>query len=192
MRTDTLRLFNTALVKQIVSMSDEELWNFLLENEERLKLLTDFENKSKPRLTTGAIYAYPHGIERLRKHFLRRIEEYREGLVFTLVNDFCFSDEMVYLGYYARGGYLDNADSCDVKTSDEIMPPVDEDSEEGCYKEYFHLLEPHQLENIIRTMKKNLAKLTFNTREDIAKIKAMKKICLENEDYKAAYIYNLF
>ena len=190
MRTDTLRLFNAALVKQIVSMNDEELWNFLLENEERLKFLTDFQNKSKPRLTTGAIFAYPHGIEHFRKHFLSEIEEYREGVIFTLVNDFCFNDERVSLGYYAQGGYLDNADSCDVKNSDEIMPPVDKNSEAAWDKKYFHLLEPHHLENIIQAMEKKFAKLTDNTREDIEKIKAMKQFCLENEGYKAAYIYS--
>lgn len=192
MKNDYLHLFNTALVKKIVSMNDDELWDFLLENEERIRYLTDFSNKTKPHVATGLLYAYPHGIEHFRKHFLRHIEDYREGVIFTVVVDFCFKDEFVKLGYHARGGFLDNVDSCDVQTSDEIMPPVDEDTDAGWEKKYFHLLEPQHIENIIQAMEKNFAKLTVNTREDIEKIKAMKQFCLENEDYKGAYIYNRF
>lgn len=191
MRNDYLRLFNTALVEPIVSMNDEELWNFLLENQERIKFLSsrDFVDNISP--STGFFYAYPHGVEHFRKRFLKQIEEYREGAIFTLVIDFCFKDEKVWLEYWAQGGYLDNADSCDVKTSDDVMPPVDKESEDAYYGKYFHLLEPQHLENIIQAMEKNFAKLTVNTREDIDKIKAMKQFCLENEGYKAAYIYNL-
>lgn len=192
MQNDYLRLFNSALVEPIVAMTDEELWNFYLENEERIKYLTDFSDRISTHPATSALYAFPHGIEHFRKHFLKYIEDYREGVIFTTVIDFCFKDERVSLGYYARGGFLDNADSCGVKTSDEIMPPLDEESEEAYHKKYFHLLEPQHLENIIQALETNFAKLEKNTREDIEKIKAMKQFCLENQDYKAAYIYRRF
>ncbi|CAN5571703.1 hypothetical protein BH10ACI1_BH10ACI1_11250 [soil metagenome] len=191
MRSDHLRLFNTALVGLLISMNDDELWNFLLENEERIKFLSDFNNNSRTRPKTSALYSYFYGIESLRERYLDEIEEYREGVIFTLIMDFCFKDEKVSMGYHAQGGYYDNADSGDVKTSDDIMPPVDEESDAGYEAEYFHLLEPHHLENIIQAMEKNFDKLTVNTREDIDKIKAMKEFCRANEGYNAAYVYNL-
>jgi hypothetical protein len=186
MENDRLRLFNVKLIDTIRSLNDDELWNFLLEREDRIKQL-QYPGGSP---ATGFFYAYPHGMEHFRKHFLMHIGGYREGVVFSLVVDFCFEGEPVKMDYWARCGFLDSADSCDVKTSDEIMPPVDEDSEEAYHSEYFHLLEPRHIENIIRAMEKNFDKLTINTREDIDKLKEMKQKCLSDEAYKAAYIYN--
>ena len=191
MVNDKLKVLNTKLIEPIASMNDDELWNFLLENEERIKYLTEQDFNSHISPESGFLYGYPHGIERLRKLFLRYIEEYREGVVFTMVLDFCLSDEAVYLDYRASGGYLDNADSCDVKTSDDIMPPVDEDSDVGHKKKYFHLLEPVHVENIIRAMEKDYDKMESNSHEDIEKIKIMKEICLENEGYRVIYIYDI-
>lgn len=191
MDNDKLKLFYTKLVPKIVAMNDEELWNFLLANEERIKVMTDFSDMSRVSITSGYLYAYPHGIDWFKKHFLKHIEDYREGVIFTTVMDFCFKEESVYLDYYARSGYLDNENSCNVRTSDTIMPPVEEDSEEGSYKEYFHLLEPAHVENIIEAMEKNFDKLEKNTREDIAKIKKMKKFCQTNEGWNVAYIYDI-
>jgi hypothetical protein len=188
---DRLTLFDTALVPRITAMDDDQLWKFLLENEERIKFLTSQDLSSSISPVSGFFYAYPHGIDWFKKHFLQHLEDYREGVIFTIVMDFCFKDENAYLDYYARCGYLDNEDSCGVKTSDEIMPPVDEDSEEGYHKKYFHLLEPSHVENIIQAMEKNFGKLEKNTREDIDKIKRMKKFCLENEGYRVAYIYDI-
>lgn len=189
MEHDTLRLFNTTLVKQIVSLNDDELWDFLLANQDLIKEYDFKDNYPK----TGVLYAFPHGLEHFRKHFLSEIEEYREGVIFTLVVDFCFKGKEVRLDYWARCGYLDNEDSCAVKTSDEIMPPVDEDSEQAHWaKEFFHLLEPSHVENIIAAMEKNFDKISEdNTLEDIAEIKAMKEFCLNNDGYKVAYIYDI-
>ena len=191
MRYDHLQLFNTALVDTIVSRSDDELWSFYLENEERIKMLTDINNDKRPAYPkTSILYGYPHGLENFRKLFLDEIEDYRQDIIFTTVIDFCFKDEKVWLEYYAQGGFLDNGSSCDVKTSDEIMPKVWEESEAAAYAQYFHLLEPHHLTNIIQAMEKNFDKLEKNTREDIDKIKEMRKFCLKNKGYNAAYIFS--
>jgi hypothetical protein len=191
MENDCLRLFNLNLVQPIVRMNDDELWNFLLENEKQIKILTDRENGFSKYPVGGFLYAYPHGIDWFKKHFLSHIEDYREGVIFSTVMDFCFKGEEIYLDYAAKCAFLDSADSCDVITSDEIMPPVDEDSEEGYHKKYFHLLDAHHVENIVATMEKNFAKLEKNTREDIDKIKRMKEFCLENEGWNVVYIYDL-
>lgn len=189
MGNDSLRLFNTKFVEPLVSMSDDELWNFLLGSEEKLK---QYFGETGKHPKTGALYAYQHGIEHFRKHFLSEIEEYREGVIFTLVVDFCFEGEPVRLDYWARCGYLDSADSCGVKTSDDVMPPVDPDSEEANWaQEYFHLLEFYHVQHIIDAMEKNFDKLTDNTREDIDRIREMKNFCLANRGYHVAYIYNI-
>lgn len=187
MENDNLRLFNTKLVKTITSMDDDEMWNFILEREEQIKQM----QYPHGHPACGFFYAYPHGMEHFRKQFLKHIDDYREGVVFSMVIDFCFEGEKIKMDYWARCGFLDSADSCDVKTCDEIMPPIDEDSEEAYHNEYFHLLEPHHVENIIQAMEKNFDNLTVNTREDIDKLKEIKRRCLENKDYKAAYIYDI-
>ncbi len=191
MENDRLKLFNTELVKTIVVMNSDELWDFLLENEARIKYLTQNNVAPKLQVASGFLYAYPHGMDWFKKHFLNHIENYREGVIYTLVLDFCFNDEAIRLDYWARCGYLDNADSCDVITSDEIMPPVDEDSEEACYRKFFHLLELHHVENIIQAMENNFDKLTDNTQEDINKIKEMKEFCVKNDDFKVIYSYDI-
>lgn len=187
METDNLCLFNTKLVKTIASMNDDELWDFALDKTEQIS--RNREAGKSP--ATVFFFALPVGMEHFRKFFLECIDDYREGVVFTLVMDFCFEGEKIKLDYWARCGFLDNGDSCDVQTSDEILPPVDEDSDDAYHGEYFHLLEPHHVENIIQSMEKNVDKLTINTREDIDKLKEMKKYCLENEEYKVAYIYDI-
>ena len=191
MENDHLRLFNQRLVEPIKRMNDDELWNFLLENEERIKIFTDSKAEKRPHPASGFLYAYPHGIDWFKKNFLGHVEDYREGVVYTTVIDFCFRDEQVYLDYWARCGFLDDASSSDVKTSDEIMPPIDKDSEEGYYAEYFHLLKPHHVELIVESMEKNFDRLEKNTREDIDQIKWMKQFCLENEGWNVAYIYDI-
>jgi hypothetical protein len=95
------------------------------------------------------------------------------------------------LGYRAICGFLDSPNSCDVKISDDFMPPVDEESDMSYHKKYFHLLEPAHLENIIQSLETNFEKLETNTREDIDKIKEWKKFCLESEDFRGAYIYDI-
>ncbi|HEX9961864.1 MAG TPA: hypothetical protein VGB00_13075 [Pyrinomonadaceae bacterium] len=185
MENDSLRLFNTKLVETIASMSDDELWNFVLDNVERAKQYRE----DGVYLASGFYYGLPGGMEHFRKCFLRAFNDYREGVVFSLVMDFCFEGKKLNLDYWARCGFLDSADSCDVKTCDEVLPPVDEDSEAAYHKEYFHLLEPHHVENIIQAMERNFAKLTINTQEDIDKLKKMKQRCLTDEDYKVVYIY---
>lgn len=184
MENDQLQLFNRGLFERLPGMNDEELWEFVQSKAELAK------ERGMMKIATAVFHAYYYSAKRFRKFFLEEIEEYREGVIFTLILDFCFEGEKIDLDYWARCGHLDSADSCDVLISDEIMPPIDEESDQAYYKEYFHLLEPHHVENIIQSMENNFEKLTVNKRKDIAKIKRMKKFCLKNEGYKVAYIYD--
>lgn len=186
MENDRLKLFNQGLLERLPEMNDDQLWEFVQSKAEFAK------QAGMRKIATAVFHAYYHSAKRFREFFLEEIEEYREGVIFTLALDFCLEGEEISLDFWARCGYLDNADSCDVITSDRLMPPIDEDSDQAYYKKYFHLLEPHHVENIIRSMENNFEKLTVNTREDIAKIKQMKQCCLDNENYKVAYIYDVY
>ena len=185
METDKLRLFNKGLVEPLTRMNDDELWEFVQSKAEFA------QQQGMMKIATAVFHAYYISKERFREFFLEEIEDYREGVVFTLIIDFCFEGEEINLDYWARCGHLDSADSCDVITSDLVLPPIDEDSDLIYDSKYFHLLEPHHVENIIQAMENNFDKLTVNTRKDIAKIKKMKKFCLKNENYKVAYIYDM-
>jgi hypothetical protein len=191
MEYDRLNLFDRQTAEMIMTLDDAGLWDFLIGKEERIRHFTIDDPEMKLHPASGFLYAYPHGVDWLKQHFMRNLEEYREGVVYTLILDFCIDDEPVRLDYLARSGFLDNAESCDVRTSEEIMPPVDEDSEPGQYLVCFHLLEENHVENLIRTMETNAAKLTENTFEDIEKIRRMKYYCLKNPGFNVIYSYDI-
>jgi hypothetical protein len=188
MENDKLRLIDTKLLKEISAMTDDELWDFALKN---LDLAKNFDSPDKKHPKTMFFYAYKFGMEHFRKIFLGSLDEYdREGTIYTLVLDFCFPGETVKLDYYGRGGFLDHSDSCGVLHSDEIMPPLDEDSDDGYHKKFFYLLEPHHIGHIIQAMKQNFDKLDEEAAANIPKIENMQDVCLKNKDYKAVLIYD--
>lgn len=193
MRTDSLDIYNEALKNRLMVMEDDEIWKFLLENETFIKKETDFHKPDrikKIHIRFSPLYAYPYGIEHFRKQVFSNLEDDREGCVYTLILDFCFAHEKVSLGYYARGGFYDNAASCDVKSDEEVMPPCDDDTEWVYEKENFQVLEAHHLEAIINAMEKDFDVMTDNTREDIDKIKEMHRKLVNDKNWKAAYLFS--
>ena len=191
MEKDRLKIFNCKLAADLQKMDDDELWVFIQSNEEKVK---EFVENNR-RLQTGVFYAYPGGPAHYRKHFLNEIEYCREGVIYTLILDFCQGDEEIEVGYWARTGFLDSPDSCAVKTSEEIMPILPETDEEVellFSTKYFHLLENNHVLSIIRSMKKNSDKLTLNTLEDITKIEAMRKFCKKSGGHKIIYLYDIY
>jgi len=193
MRDDYLDIYDETLRSKLMTLSDDEIWEFLLEKEPLIKQMTDHENldrQYKFYIRFSPLYAYPHGIEHFRKHVFSNLEEDRDGSVYTLILDFCFAHEKVRLGYYARGGFYDNPKSCNVKTLQDVMPPCKGNTELVYEKENFQVLEAHHLEAIINAMEKDFDVMTDNTREDIEKIKEMHRKLVNNKDWKAAYIFS--
>lgn len=184
-RYDFLRLFNVGLIGKITAMNDDELWNFLVENQDRISKLLEGSG-----LASGFLYAYPHGIDWLHKHFTDHVKNYREGVTFALTWDFCFEGENTSITSEGISGLLDHPDSCDVQTSEEILPPIDEDSEYAWRKDFFHLLKPYQAQHIVNGLEENVEELEPNIRENIDKIKSMINHCQENPEYRIAYIFN--
>ena len=191
MEYDRLNLFDRQTAEKITALDDDGLWEFLIGNEDRIKRFTVEDPEMKLNPASGFLYAYPHGVDWLKQHFMRHLEEYRDGVVYTLIIDFCIGDEPVSLDYLARSGFLDNAESCDIRTSEEIMPPVDEDSEPGQYRVCFHLLEENHVDKIIRAMETDPAKLPENALEDVEKIRQMKEFCLNNPGFNVIYSYDI-
>lgn len=193
MRDDYLDTYNETLRSKLMAMSDDEIWEFLLENEPIIKDRIDNLRNHTQKYNSIRYYpllAYPHGLEHFRKHVFSNLEEDRDGSVYTLILDFCFAYEKVRLGYYARGGFYDNPASCMVKPADDVMPPCDGDTELVYEKENFQVLEAHHLEAIINAMEKDFDVMTDNTREDIEKIKEMHRKLVNDKDWKAAYIFS--
>lgn len=194
MRDDYLDIYDETLRAKLMTMSNDEIWKFLLEKESFIKdVVDDFRNqtrKFKHSIRYYPILAYPHGIDNFRKHVFSNLEEDRDGSVYTLILDFCFAHEKVRLGYYARGGFYDNAASCNVKFADDVMPPCDDDTELVYQKENFQVLEAHHLEAIINAMEKDFDVITDNTREDIEKIKEMHRKLVNDKNWKAAYLFS--
>ena len=189
---DRLKIFNRELAADLKKMDDEEIWSFIQSREQMIKEGLE----SKRRFKSGVFYAYNGGQEWFREHFLDRMEECREGVIYTLILDCCLGDEEIELGYWAISGFLDAPDSCAVKTSDEIMPelpdPDDEDYDLLFTRKYFHLLENKDARNIIRSMRENADKLTLNTAEDTGKIERMHEFCEKNPGYQLAYFYDVY
>lgn len=189
MEKDRLTTFNVKLAADLQKINDDELWNFLQTNEERVKSF--FETGDFPQ--TGIFFAYKPGPEHYREHFLSEIERCREGVIYTLILDFCVGDEKISVEYWARSGFMDSPDSCAVKTSEEIMPDLDDvDEDEVLFStKHFHLLEDKHTLSIINSMKKNFYKLSEDTFKDISKIQAMRELCLKDENYQIIYIYDI-
>jgi hypothetical protein len=182
---DKLQLLNTRLLKEIVLMSDEDLWLFVLKNMERAEELR--------RTHEGSTYLYLclyNSFPYFRKRFFGELEYdfSRNELDYAFILDFCFEGERLKLDYYGIGGFYDYGDSCDVINSIEIMPPLEDDSDFH-YQISFYLLGANHLEHIVEAMEKNVDKLTDDAPANLETIKAMHKKCLEDEGYNAAYIY---
>lgn len=193
MRDDYLDIYDETLRSKLITLSDDEIWEFLLEKEPLIKTITDRDNPDplyKYSIRYYPLYAYPHGIEHFRKHVFKALEEDRDGSIYTLILDFCFAHEKVKLGYYARGGFYDNPASCNVKTLQDVMPPCKGNTELVYEKENFQVLEAHHLEAIINAMEKDFDIITDNTREDIEKIKEMHRKLTVDPDWKAAYCFS--
>jgi hypothetical protein len=183
MRDDFLQLFDLELAKSILDLSEDEMWEFLLGRLEQIK-----EMKSHQ---TGIFYALPYGIEHFRKMFLEEFEYEPDGLQMTLVNDFCFIGEPINLGFYAISGFLDHGSSCDLVRYDSFMPEAEEETEAFYYQRYFYLAEPEHVQNIIKSLQKNVKNLSINKVEDIQKLKEIKRICSKQEHFKAAIVYDM-
>lgn len=187
---DKLQLLNTRLLKEIPLMSDEDLWLFVLKNMDRCRELgRNFRGSGD----SGSTYLYiclDYSFPFFRKRFFGELEYQcsREELDYAFILDFCFEGERLKLDYYGTGGFYDYGDSCDVVKSIDLMPPIEEDSNFS-YQKSFYLLGANHLEHIIEAMETNADKLTDEASENLEKIKAMHKKCLEDEGYNAAYIY---
>lgn len=184
--SDKIQLLNTKLLKELQSMSDEDLWLFVLKNMDKCR---EFQRSYK-----GTTYLYlclEYSFPYFRKRFFGALEDeysYNE-LVYSFILDFCFEGERLDLDYYGTGGFYDYGDSCDVTNSTEIMPPLEEESD--YYRQLsFYLLGANHLGHIVEAMEKNADKLTDDAPENLEKIKMMHKKCLEDDGYNAAYIYN--
>jgi hypothetical protein len=183
--TDKLQLLNTRLAREIIAMSDDELWQFLLSRMDEIE--------EKRLAHTGSTYLYYcliTGVDYMKQRYYEDVEYDfgRNELNYSFILDFCFEGERLKLGYYATGGFYDNGASCDARKSAEIMPPLEEDSDFH-HEIKFYILEANHLAHIIEAMEKHVEKLTVNTPEDIETIKQMRAKCLADDAYKAGYIY---
>jgi hypothetical protein len=183
MRNDFIQVFDLELAKSILDLSEDEMWEFLLGRVDQIKEMEHHQ--------TGIFYALPYGIEHFRKMFLEEFEYEPDGLQMTLVNDFCFIGEPIDLGFFAISGFLDHANSCDVVKYGSFMPEADEETEAYYYQRYFYLLEPEHVQNIIKSLQKNVKNLSVNKVEDIQKLKEIKQICTKQKHLKAAIVYDM-
>lgn len=183
---DKLCLFNLGLMNRISVMNAGELWDFLLSDMKRLDEL-------KPPNTRAAslyLYGYCHSFENFKRCFDEEVRDYFEGVIFGTCMDFCFEGKKITLDKIVADAFLDHSDSCDVRISDDFMPPVDDDSEIAYHKEYFHLLEPQHAGHIINRLQANIENLETNSPDDIEELIKMKEFCENEPDYKIAFIFD--
>jgi hypothetical protein len=182
---DKIQLLNTRLAGEIIAMSNEELWQFLLSRMDKIE-----EIQLTHKGSTYLYYCLNKGVEYMKQRYFEDVEYDfgRNELNYSFILDFCFEGDRLKLDYYAIGGFYDNGASCDVRKSAEIMPQIEEDSD-FYHQIKFYVLEANHLTHIIEALEKHVEKLTVNTPEDIEKIKRMRAKCLADDAYKAGYIY---
>lgn len=170
------------------AMSNEELWEFLISNGERIEQIV----AEKTYHVTFILHSYKEGLQEFQRVFGIFTDEYsREETLYTLILDFCLEGEKIELDYYAVSGFLDDATSCDALKAEDIMPDPDEEEEEFYWREYFYILEPPQIESMIRSMEQHFDKLDENAQANIGKIKKVKEKCLADDGYKAVFLYDM-
>lgn len=184
---DCLVVFNFKRAREMMSMTDDQLWAFI--NKNRHIVRRYFKREHYPK--TAALYGYAHGEKRFREFFFQELEEYREYVVSMLIHDFCLSRQKITLGYWGKSGYLDDPASCNSPTSSAFMPKYD--NEDNWHREdlFFHLLEISQVDNIIASMKANINNLQINTPIDISRIKKIRNFCLKHKEFKIIYVYDV-
>jgi len=185
---DKLCLFNFGLMKKISVMNADKIWDFVVANQERMKELYSSKDFCPASIY---VYGYYHSFEHCKRCFDDDVEEYFEGVVFSTCLDFCFEGKRIVLNEKGAKAFLDRGDSCDAPVSDDFFPPIDEESDRFYHKEYFHLLEPFQVQSIIQALEENVEDPENNSPEDIESIKKMKERCESDFECKVAYIFDI-
>lgn len=185
---DQLCLFNFGLMKRISAMNAGEIWNFLLANQARME---ELKPAGRDFPASVYIFGYAHSFENFKRCFDDEVENDFEGLVFSTCIDFCFEGKRIVINQKGAKAFLDRGDSCDAPVSEDFFPPVDDESDVAYHKECFHLLEPVQVESVIKALEENTEDSENNSPEDIESIRKMKKRCERDFDYKVAYIFDV-
>lgn len=182
-----LQLLNFKLVREIQTMSNEELWDFLVSRLEQIKEMNK-NHKGKSWL----FLCLNNSFEWFKERYFQEVEDDydRDDLNYTLILDFCFEGEKLKLDYYGVGGFYDNPASCDAKKADDVMPETDEESHNFDSKIDFYLLDAAYLEMMIQPMEDNFDKVILTRNKELDKIIEMRELCLKNEDYRVAFLYN--
>lgn len=187
LQKDCLRAFNFKRAQKLTLMTDDQLWAFVDENRRFLNRL--FKGKRHPK--TGALFGYLHGEKRFREFFFEELDEYREYVVNMLIHDFCLGHQKIILGYWGKSGYLDDADSCSAVKSSDFMPEYDNENDWYRRDSFFHLLEIHQVDKIIASLKDNIDNLQINNPIDISRLEKLRNFCLKHEGFQVVYVYDI-
>jgi hypothetical protein len=142
---DTLQLFDLGLAREIIPMEREELWQFC---ERRLD-----EILALPKRRSVFILPEHIAAQQPRWAFDRFFDDDPADVKQSLIEDFCCRGPEIVVGYYARCGYLDDASSAEVLTSEQLFPwPPDSEAWYWCGR--FDLLDASH----IRLMSASLEK----------------------------------
>jgi hypothetical protein len=184
--TDYLYLLNTKLAKEIPAMDADELWAFLLGRLDQVKAVGD-----NYKFESWLFICLDMGFDLFQLRFSESVADecYRNDLNYTLILDFALEGEKIQLDYYGISGFYDDPDSCNPPTSDDLMPELDEDSDDLHHKKDFYILNAGHLDKIIKALEDHADNLTENTPADIETIKQMRDKCAADENYKVAYVY---
>lgn len=180
---DYLHLLNVSLVRRILSITHDEMWELVIENLDWIR--------GMKRHHSGFFYALPHGMEHFRKIFLRYIAEDRELLVQSLIYDMCFIGPKLKVTSFQLSGFLDSPRSCGVLTSDELIWRNDPGTEAAHVALYFHLLDSNHHGELIAYLEAWPHKPPDNNSYVIFELKKMKQYLLENPGSSTALVYDV-
>lgn len=178
---DQLQLIDPAIIRHVVGLDADALWQLTLERLDDLKRLEKFQ--------LGALYGLKFGKEHFEKVFWRFCDEDPDAVRWGLINDLGFIGKPLRIDPWAASGYLDHGSSAEVESSRDILPEWDEDSEARHYSRRFDIINATHLDLIAASLDNHH---NLGIEDDHAKrlqIRTMAKTLRNDPTLRAAYIY---
>jgi len=187
---DTLRLFDLALAREIISLDRDELFRFVESREEQLRGMNHkrsvfvFSNDRPATRTTAMV-------------FYEFFDEDPAQVRQMRINDLCYHGEPFEINYYSRCGYLDHPSSVYVDPasnsgaiSSNDLFPWPEESEASNRARRFDVLNRDHIALMSESLKTNRDKVAdeeYTTQ--LLTLRSMEKTLSSDSNLRAAYFY---
>jgi len=180
---DQLQIINVPLMASILEMDKAAIWRTILDN---LDYIASREQKN-----SACMFAYPRGMEHFEKIFNRFYDQDPDYVLQGLIDDLCFAESKVRVGFFSRDGYLNDISSADVQTSRDLLPKWSDDSDAWTFYREFDVLSAEHIDLMAASLNANrhLVATTDEYATELLALKTMSATLRSDPTLNAAYLY---